>query len=238
MNYLYPRLPDIDGLKILGEMKKVELPEVRAMVGYFHDHAAPAPTGGSPITEDGIRLLREAVLGAVSGWIEGDRLPRNSVARFDLELGRALYGSMKIVPGDAANTGVWTFLSTVVFPDLVKLRFPDLHENRVLGHRRNTLRRLWERESVLGDLQAAASDPLGEDELVGLFERSALARNRPLVRALAEGVLSYDGTDRSEFARRLYAEARYSTGPLLLDALDLNEIKAHVQNLQVSSTMV
>ena len=86
---------------------------------------------------------------------------------------------------------------------------------------------------MLGDLHATATKPLGEDELVGLFERSALSRNRALARALAKRVLAYEGGNRSAFARHLYMEARYSTGPLLMDAMAEEQLQAHVDGLNV-----
>ena len=68
-----------------------------------------------------------------------------------------------------------------------------------------------------GDLTDQYPRPLGEDEMVGLFERSAMARNRPLIRALGSAVMEYSGPARSEWARALYKRVRYSTGPRSLD---------------------
>lgn len=232
MPFLYPRLAEADGLMLLAEMRQ-RGDRLQEMVAFAHDHAQPAPTGGTPIDPGGLQRLRRLVLEQMEVWVLDDIPARANVAQFDLDLGRALFTFMDIVPADAASTGVWTFLSTVVFPDLVALRFPDLHEDRVLGRPRNALRRTWERHSVVGDLQSSASRPLGEDELVGLFERSELSRNRSLARALAQRVLEYDGSDRSAYARRLYQEARYSTGSLMLDVLDEDQIAQHVRSLRV-----
>ncbi|MBL0749257.1 hypothetical protein [Nocardioides baculatus] len=135
---------------------------------------------------------------------------------------------MNILPADAAHSGTWTFLTLVVFPDLAWARFPDLHESRVLGGPRNALRRTWMRQHVLGDLHSEPRNPLGEDELVGLFERSALARNRRLVRAVAREVLSSETSSRSDFARQLYKRITHLTGPLLLDSLTDHQLSALV----------
>lgn len=232
--YLYPRLSDSEGLVLLAQMRRVtSRSELNSLVGFTHEKAAPAPTGGTLIDEHALRRVRADVMSVMERWVAGPSLLRVGVAEFDLDLGRALLTALRIVPADAAHDGVWTFLSTVVFPDLVALRFPDLHEERVLGRPRNALRRTWERESVLGDLHATATKPLGEDELVGLFERSALSRNRALARALAKRVLAYEGGNRSAFARHLYMEARYSTGPLLMDAMAEEQLQAHVDGLNV-----
>jgi hypothetical protein len=70
----------------------------------------------------------------------------------------------------------------------------------------------------------ASDRPLAEDELVGLLERTALARNRALVRRLALAVLTYDGTmARSEWARKLYLRVTFTTGARLLDGLSDEE---------------
>ena len=92
-------------------------------------------------------------------------------------LGRTLHEHLRIIPADAAHDETWSFLTLVVFPDVAVIRFPDMHVNRLIGTPRNVLRRTWFRQEVLGDLLHSTGRPLGEDELVGLFERSALARN-------------------------------------------------------------
>jgi hypothetical protein len=86
------------------------------------------------------------------------------------------------------------------------------------------------RQHVLGDLLHLTDRPLGEDELVGLFERTALARNRTLIRRLAAAVLQYDGsTSRSDWARELYKRVTFHTGPRLLDALTEEELDALIR---------
>lgn len=70
----------------------------------------------------------------------------------------------------------------------------------------------------------AQARPLGEDELVGLFERTALARNRRLAKALARRVLNYSGSGRSDWARQLYVNTTYATGPRILDILSDGEL--------------
>jgi hypothetical protein len=105
-----------------------------------------------------------------------------------------------------------------------------MHTDRLLGTPRNVLRRTWIRQEVLGDLMHSSTRPLGEDELVGLFERTALARNRALIRRLAIAVLEYEGqSGRSEWARDLYKRVTFSTGPRLLDALSDDELDALIR---------
>jgi len=110
---------------------------------------------------------------------------------------------------------------------VVVLRFPDMHRDRLFGGPRNPLRSAWLRRDTLGDLTDRYPRPLGVDEMVGLFERSEMSRNRPLIRALAKTVMEYTGDgSRSDWARDVFKEVRYATGPLALDGMSEDDISA------------
>jgi hypothetical protein len=70
-----------------------------------------------------------------------------------------------------------------------------------------------------------AERPLGEDELTGIFERTAVASNRRLARAMAAEILASAESNRSEFARRMSKQVTRMTGPLLLDILRDDELR-------------
>jgi hypothetical protein len=232
--FVYPRLPlaiararidEIGAALTTGDIAAVE-----ALAGVEHPRAAPVATGGRVVSADHIADVRAAILQTVETWVEQGRVSRPQAAAFDLALGRTLHEHLEIVPSDAAHDETWSFLTLIVLPDVAVLRFPDMHVDRLIGGRRNVLRRTWIRQEVLGDLLHATDRPLGEDELVGLFERTALARNRTLIRRLAAAVLRYDGaTARSDWARELYKRVTFSTGPRLLDALTENELDALIR---------
>lgn len=218
--FVYPRLSDGLGLQLLKEMRTAaSFGTIRRMVGSGHADAAAVPTGGTPISSAELENLRTLVIEDLGDLVVLDKGIIGDRGTFDRVLGRSLYHNMAIVRSDAAHQEVWTFLSAVVFPDLVYARFPDLHQDRVLGRPRNTLRRVWEREAVLGDVQEQAEKPLGEDELTGLFERTSVSRNSRLVRAVAKNVLNYKGQNRSEYMRTLMLRITKLTGPLFLDVL-------------------
>ncbi|GAA1815141.1 hypothetical protein GCM10009812_04820 [Nocardioides marinus] len=208
---------------------------LRRMVGFDHERKAPVATGRIA-RPDEIQALRTSVEADMARWLAVEKISDSEKSAFDADLGRALHLALRIVPADAAHEGTWSFLTLVVFPDIAALRFPDLHEDRFIGSPRNALRRTWQRFDVLGDLSADSARSLGEDELVGLFERSALVRNRPLAVALARRVLSYDGPNRSQWARNLYKVATFQSGVRLLDALDATGIEAFVDGLGRSVT--
>jgi hypothetical protein len=222
--YGYPRLGDGDALIRLEGVKSLaaESPaRLTDLVAFDHPGASPVATGAVIAGEEQLRNLRAAVEEAVGAWLTGMPVPPGSTAAFDITLGKALHAAGRFLPADAAHKETWNFVSAMVFPDVVWARFPELHEDRFLGKPRNALRRVWQREEVLGDLlDASVSNSLGEDELVGLLERTALARNRRLVRALARAVLDHKGgSARSAFARDLYKRVTYLTGPFLLDVV-------------------
>jgi hypothetical protein len=182
-----------------------------------------------------IATVRVAVLQTIEPWRRLDSVPRPQAAAFDLALGHTLHEHLQIIPADAAHDEIWSFLTLVVFPDVAVLRFPDMHVDRLIGTPRNVLRRPWFRQEVLGDLLHSTDRPLGEDELVGLFERSALARNHALIRRLAVAVSEYAGpAARSEWARDLYKRVRFSTGPRLLDALSDAELDAIIHGTELA----
>lgn len=136
---------------------------------------------------------------------------------------------MQIIPSDASHEGPWAFLALVVMPDLAIQRFPDRHPDRMLGGPRNVFRRTWWRHHVLGDLVSKEGvRPLGEDEMVNIFERSRMARNHALARVLAGAVLDYAGGNRSAFTRRLTKRVRAFTGPLLLDMYSESQLQSLV----------
>jgi hypothetical protein len=237
--FVYPRLPLLFAKARISEIAEIMssggVSGVQALAKAEHPRAAPVATGGRVANSEHIANVRAAVLKTIEPWRRLDMVPRSQAAGFDLALGHSLHEHLRIIPADAAHAETWSFLTLVVFPDVAVLRFPDMHVDRLIGAQRNVLRRTWFRQEVLGDLLHSTDRPLGEDELVGLFERSALARNHALVRRLAVAVLAYSGpAARSEWARDLYKRVTFSTGPRLLDALSDAELDAIIHGTEVA----
>jgi hypothetical protein len=237
--FVYPRLPlsfaKVRISEIAEAKSKGGISGVQALVRAEHPRAAPVATGGRVADSGHIANVREAVLKTIEPWRQLDTIRPSQVAAFDLALGRTLHEHLRIIPADAAHDETWSFLTLVVFPDVAVFRFPDMHVDRLIGVPRNVLRRAWFRQEVLGDLLHSTGRPLGEDELVGLFERTAVARNHALIRRLAVAVLAYDRpAARSEWARDLYKRVTFSTGPRLLDALPDAELDAIIYGTEVA----
>jgi hypothetical protein len=236
-NLLYPRLPRLVALSIAEKISIVASEDPRQLVelvAFEHPRASPIPTGGSVVQSNYIHSVRESVMEEVGHFLDTGRIPNRSISEFDRRVGVILHEQLEITPADAAHEGAWSFLALLVFPDVSYARFPDLHQDRLVGTKRNVLRRLWIRQDVLGDLTTTGDPPLGEDEFVGLLERTAMARNPRLVRALARRVIAYEGSiARSEFARLLYKRAMHTTGPLLLDVLSDEQLDIHVRQISI-----
>ncbi len=242
-SYVYPRLPIEVARQLLDEVRAASalgINDVSKLASTSHPRAAPVATGGRPVATTDLLAVRTHVLTSVGAWVEKGEVPRGQQPAFDARLGRALHESLRILPADAAHGGTWSFLTLVLLPDVAVTRFTGLPDDRGLGTKRerNVLSRAWNRWDVLGEVLTAGSPPLGEDELVGLLERTAVARNRTLVHELAKAVIDYTGdTARSEYARELYKRTRYRTGPLMLDLLTRDELRelVRVEAARVSS---
>lgn len=225
--YLFPRLPRPAARQLLKEQAERSPLELRAGARTSHPAAATAPTGGRPVTEEVLVGVADAVREACEEqWPEP--ASRSQGASLDRAIGKALVEHLLIVRPDAANEGVWAFLSLVLLPDIAVLRFPDRAESRLMGGARNVFRRPWERRVVLGELSdrhGTNGQFLGEDELVNIFERSRLARSHELARALAEHILSAEVPNRSEYARELTKHVKRQLGAYNIDVLDTSAVR-------------
>ncbi len=220
--YVYPRLPWSAARGLLDAYRAGGVP------GWEVQHSDAVPyEHGEPVPEPHLRKVRDAVERATERCAAKSPTGDAAKAEWDRAVGQALCSTMEIIEADAANDGVWSFMTLVLLPDIAVQRFPLTSADvRFFGGLRNTFRRTWERERVLRGLEVPeGAEPLGEDELVGLFERSCLARNRLLVRLLAAQILLYGGPERSkQFARPLTRRVRAYTGPYLLDLLPPSEL--------------
>lgn len=220
----YPRLPRslalIEADHIRSSMSEGGVEAVAALARDSHPRQQPVSTGRIA-NQDEIGEVRSRVIDSLGRWWGTGRV--SDKALFDRELGATLHSSLAIVPSDAAHEETWNFLGAVVLPDVLAIRFPALPDERVIGGHRNVLRKVWIRHEVLGDDLADLG--LKEDELVGLFERTALVRNRRLARKVAAMVAAHEGTQRDEWARKFYKLITFQTGVRLLDGLEDHQLQ-------------
>lgn len=202
--FVWPRLPVGPAKLILERLKSSDPLSLREDAALRHDDAAPIAVGGQPVKEERVRALQERIRGIAEGYGYPHRFTRPVGTPFDQKVTRVLHETMAIVPADAASEEVWNFLSLVVLPDVAVWRWPGRADNRLLGHPRNVFRRLWWRAEVVGSDLIDVPGGLGEDELVNIMERTSLAADVRLARALGRAVhtlADIGGVARSEIMR-------------------------------------
>lgn len=219
MRLSYPRLSRaltlVEAGDIRGAMTEGGVPAVARLARVHHERQQPVSTGRIA-TQAEIEEARSIVTDGLASRLASGRV--TDKAAFDRDLGAVLHATLNILPADASHEGTWNFLSAVVFPEIVAFRFPNVPDSRVLGGHRNVLRKTWIRHEILGE-ELLTLD-LKEDELVGLFERTALVRNRTLAKLAAREVASKSMTQRDKWARKLYKLLTFQSGVRLLDVLD------------------
>lgn len=223
------RLDEIEQ-SLQGGARPMEL--VRVEIG----DAAPNPTGGEAATREDLLRWRRRVMDALEGVGTGSKALNDLHA---IRLGKAVSVEIDPSPSDAAHDGTWSFLSLMLFPDVVLARWPadsesgGLSSDRWIGAQlsrdRNYIKLSWRRWQLLGPVMESAESPLGEDEFGALLERTAVARNVRLVRVAAREIVGFRSGPRMVFARELMKEITYLTGPILLDVLDDSQLEAVVR---------
>lgn len=145
------------------------------------------PTARRRAEEDELRALAAAVRQTAFDFGFPARLSRSRVTAFDQALIPQLDLNLTPVPSDAAEEGMWNFITLVLLPDVAAWRFPnaaaDPRYERWIGKLdRNVFARLWWRLYVLGPEAAAG---IGEDESHSIMERN-FKGDRRVAKAIAE----------------------------------------------------
>jgi hypothetical protein len=223
---LYPRLPRSAARKLITDRGGITVNQLVHLAELGHPDAEPSATGGHPVDRSKIQEVQSTIRAVAEAAGFPAPLGRNVAQNFDRPCGTALFDTMQIVPADAAEEGVWSFLTIVVVPEIGPWRFPTLAEERLLGHPRNVLRRTWWRAWAFGpDLLSAPEgcEPLGEDESVGIMERPSLGGNPRTAHALQAALWRAEqkglSVPRSELMRQLARRARAAKSHIQLDAL-------------------
>ena len=225
--YVYPTLARQLADKFYEELVTVGSSALRRRfeAGGFRPKGVLSPSVNVAVaSERKIKSLRAGIDSILDELKSIDGSARRHHA-FDTRIGLFLADEMDVIPAQSGSFDMWSYLGVVVFPDVHEYRF-NISPERVLGGPRNTLRRLWYRERVLGELLRAEERPLGEDELVALTERSRISRNAELVQGLAKRILQLrDVGQRSYFVRDLMKNISKESGTVLIDALDADQLE-------------
>lgn len=243
---LIPRLGGAEAIQLFSDLEK-QLGDgcPAAELVSTEELGVVNPTGGPAPDARQIQQWRSDVMTRLRGI---DMHDPGGQPRFGLALGRAISDVIAPIKADAAHEGVWTYLALRVFPDVLYARWPgDIVQGQVKlppdrwlgasGYRdRNYLKVTWRRWMVMGDIMETADPLLGEDEFLQLFGRSALARNKRLIREAARAILEF-GSDqsgsRSYFSRDLMKAICSRSGAVFLDVLDDDDTRDFVQQQAV-----
>ncbi len=181
-----------------------------------------APVGGRPIANSELSRLRVAIEEIAADHDYPAPIHPGARSVFDakvqqlfvdISLGRQ-NGIPRLPLGEAIRPEVWAWCTTILVPHIIKWRWSDAVEKdrdeRFTGAiYRNALGRLWYYAHQLGCSDGTEDwkgllEPLGEDQKVGLFERSSLGANPDICRAVARVWRDISAQNRSE---RLFREA-------------------------------
>lgn len=200
--YLYPRLPKYVASMLAKNRADKPLDELRRLSAVENAAAWFAPTGGNRVDKERLKQIQVRVRESAErfGYPGGIDVPTRQ--KFDAECAVILHQNMSITPSEASNLEVWTFITCIMLPDIVKWRFPGqrgkTHIARFIGSarglRRNTFGRLWWRAYLLHQPARTNSysliDGLSEDELVQITERPSLVGNSMLAQQVCESFLA------------------------------------------------
>lgn len=195
MATIYPRFSTEDARRAFADLEVAaasgqEFPQYTSTA--HHPRAYFGIGGAGMVAVADLARLRgemQEVLSTVSS------LQRKHDRKFDLLAGAALArwfaGGLR---GQAANPGMWSYLTIAVLPDLAVGRFPidksgRLSPERFLAGRRNVFYRAYLRALVLGALLNDPEVELFEDDLVGLIDRN-LSSDHRLARFISEQIAS------------------------------------------------
>ncbi len=226
--WVWPRIDRSLALELIDVFEGVDPVELRSEHSQLeHQRAAPVAVGGVRVPAEEVRHVRAGLREVADTHGFPDPLSRSKVADFDRPATRVLHERMGIIPSDAAAEGTWSFLSLIVLPDVAVWRFPGRATERLLGRPRNVFRRLWWRAETIGLDAIDVDGGLGEDELVNIFERTALASHRAVARELALSVSRLPSTlpARSEVMREAAKLLLREDPVIALELLDAEQAR-------------
>jgi hypothetical protein len=199
----YPRLPDLQATVRFEEVSSMGVDACRKLEEPWHESVYFSDGTGVPKNE--IRKLQEKIrIDLVDDYLDSG-LSGVGNTDFDRDLGAFLLDNLQMTPYEASQKQVWSFISLYVIPEVGLWRFPKLTKDRFIGNPlRNSIGRTWWRAYILGpDLGAAKHDaePLGENELYPLIEKTTIGLNQNLAQLVADAIYRKQkkSTNRDKF---------------------------------------
>jgi hypothetical protein len=214
-----------------------------AVIDDLPDAITYGAVGGSRLHGADLVALKEGVekVARAAGYPEAVTVAAR--ATFDAACARHLAQVSILQSGEAHRDDVWAFMAAYLFRTITLWRYGEAPE-RHHGGVRNTFQRLWMRGSVLdrGDghpKRWGLVDALTEDALVAILERPAIAANRTLALALAEGWMTaagrYGRAAMQPIMRAAVIRIRMRNEILALGALSPEDLRKTVEAVFVEA---
>ncbi|WP_052061221.1 DUF6339 family protein [Rhodococcoides fascians] len=199
MTDLWPRLSLASGVVALRKLD--EDPEnMAAAARAKHPQMTYAASGGRRVSESGVQELIDAIRTIAQDHGYPGEVAKADLINFDRVAAEHIHRTMRITSVEAANRGVWTFLSVVAMPDITQWRFPNENIERWIATdlTRHMFSRLWWQAMTFGRSVDGAMDysllrKLSESDLNQITERRSIAGVTPLARAIARVSTESDG---------------------------------------------
>jgi hypothetical protein len=194
MNIVLPRLDRASTERVLERYRREPLATLSSGMPDETELVTYAAVGGARIDRSTLEALRGDILGLAAD--HGMPEPIREVSGFEGRAAQVIRRALPMSPHEASQEEVWSYLTCCWLLDVAIWRFGEsASDDRFIGHvNRNTFRRMWWREEVLGSTVDLTR--LGEDELVNIMERPTLYVDARLAQAIAREFLSrVDGGD-------------------------------------------
>lgn len=183
----FPRLPSLVAKSELELLRNLTHQERSERSSFTNAAAYYAP--GVKVSNTELIEMRNRVRNELGSYFSSDKVAAK--IEFDRKLGAILIDS-SLSPYEAGFKEVWNFFTFVLLPEVGPWRFPKLTTDRLLGPPlRNAIGRNWWRAYVLGSdfgSEEYAAEPLGENELYALIEKTTIGLHKGLARSIAAAV--------------------------------------------------
>lgn len=229
MHPAYPRLAVEEAHALVQRISELEIDELIATSSTDLTGLSYYPMAIARVDEPAIREIQSRVREIARRHGFPTEATAAQKTAFDRELGAEILSLMPMTPADAAEEGVWSFISLRVCPGVTAWRYPPgavdddgmrkVTPERYLGRPRNIFRRLWWRAYTLGP---EVSTRLIEDETVQIMERPSIGGFVPLARLVADRQLSairHGDGQRQELLREAAKRLRRRMGFVSVFAL-------------------
>lgn len=229
MHPAYPRLAVEEAHALVQRISELEIDELIAASSTDLTGLSYYPMAIARVDEATIREIQSRIREIARRHGFPAEATAAQKTAFDRELGAEILSLMPMTPADAADEGVWSFISLKVCPGVTAWRYPPgaidddgrrkVTPERYLGRPRNVFRRLWWRAYTLG---AGVSTQLIEDETVQIMERPSIGGYVPLARLVADRQLRairHNDGQRQEVMREAAKRLRRRMGFVSVFAL-------------------